>query len=204
MPLSELYRKLSTPHAPTRYAIPLRHIVGYGFMEHGWAKLAQRTGLVHRHPTRDGDAPTWAVGLGHHRGGANRRRRGAHWCLHPADQYPDGRRTSRGHLHGSHAERIQFNQAAIFRCDGRAFPAAGLRSRPPLPRRAHRSEARRFRLSPHTKASRDSMTPSVTRGAMMGSAACKRHATLTRDSSAIMIVLPRNRLRAGISGNPYL
>jgi putative oxidoreductase len=41
MPLLALYSKLSTPRAPTWYAIPLRLIVGYGFMEHGCAKLAR-------------------------------------------------------------------------------------------------------------------------------------------------------------------
>jgi putative oxidoreductase len=40
-PHALLCRKLSTPRAPTWYAIPVRFIVGYGFMEHGWAKLAR-------------------------------------------------------------------------------------------------------------------------------------------------------------------
>jgi hypothetical protein len=47
-------------------------------------------------------------------------------------------------------------------------------------------------ISPHTKASRDSMTPSATSGATTGSAACKMHAKRTRGSSVIMMVLPRN------------
>jgi hypothetical protein len=47
------------------------------------------------------------------------------------------------------------------------------------------------RTSPHTTESRDSIIPSVTNGAIIGSAACKKH-ELPRGSSAIMIVLPRN------------
>jgi hypothetical protein len=48
------------------------------------------------------------------------------------------------------------------------------------------------RISPHTTASRDSMIPSVTNGAIIGSAASKKHEKLPRGSSATMIVLPRN------------
>jgi putative oxidoreductase len=40
-PHALLCRKLSTPRAPTWYAIPLRLIVGWGFIEHGCAKLAR-------------------------------------------------------------------------------------------------------------------------------------------------------------------
>ena len=43
--------------------------------------------------------------------------------------------------------------------------------------------------SSHTKGSRDSMTPSVTSGAMTGSAARKMHARLARGSSISMNVL---------------
>jgi hypothetical protein len=48
-------------------------------------------------------------------------------------------------------------------------------------------------ISPHTKASSDSMTPSATSGATTGSAARKMHAKLARGSSVITMVLPRNR-----------
>jgi hypothetical protein len=48
------------------------------------------------------------------------------------------------------------------------------------------------RISPHTTASRDSMIPSVTNGATIGSAASKKHEKLPRGLSATMIVLPRN------------
>jgi len=41
MSLLALYRHLSTPRAPIWYAVPLRLIVGFGFMQHGWAKLAR-------------------------------------------------------------------------------------------------------------------------------------------------------------------
>src|SRR5262245_40556916 len=39
--LLTLYMRLTTPRRQSWYAIPLRLIVGYGFMEHGWAKLAR-------------------------------------------------------------------------------------------------------------------------------------------------------------------
>jgi putative oxidoreductase len=38
--LPTLYTHLVTPRWRSWYAIPLRLIVGYGFMEHGYAKLA--------------------------------------------------------------------------------------------------------------------------------------------------------------------
>jgi len=37
--LLALYTRVTTPHWRSWYAIPLRLIVGYGFMEHGYAKL---------------------------------------------------------------------------------------------------------------------------------------------------------------------
>jgi len=36
-----LYLRLTTPRRQSWYAIPLRLIVGYGFIEHGYAKLAR-------------------------------------------------------------------------------------------------------------------------------------------------------------------
>src|SRR5438874_12497992 len=39
--LLALYMRLTTPRRPSWYAIPLRLIVGYGFIEHGYAKLAR-------------------------------------------------------------------------------------------------------------------------------------------------------------------
>ena len=48
------------------------------------------------------------------------------------------------------------------------------------------------RSSPHTTASRDSMIPSATNGAIIGSAASKKHEKLPRGLSATMIVLPRS------------
>jgi putative oxidoreductase len=39
--LLAFYLRLTTPRSPSWYAIPLRLIVGYGFMEHGYAKLAR-------------------------------------------------------------------------------------------------------------------------------------------------------------------
>jgi len=38
--LLALYARLTTPYWQSSYAIPLRLIVGYGFIEHGYAKLA--------------------------------------------------------------------------------------------------------------------------------------------------------------------
>ena len=38
--LLALYMRLTTPRRQSWYAIPLRLIVGYGFIEHGCAKLA--------------------------------------------------------------------------------------------------------------------------------------------------------------------
>jgi putative oxidoreductase len=37
--LFAFYTRVTTPHWRSWYAIPLRLIVGYGFMEHGYAKL---------------------------------------------------------------------------------------------------------------------------------------------------------------------
>jgi putative oxidoreductase len=39
--LLALYERLTSPRWPSWYAIPLRLIVGFGFMEHGYAKLAR-------------------------------------------------------------------------------------------------------------------------------------------------------------------
>jgi putative oxidoreductase len=39
--LLALYMRLTTPRRQSWYAIPLRLIVGYGFIEHGYAKLAR-------------------------------------------------------------------------------------------------------------------------------------------------------------------
>jgi putative oxidoreductase len=39
--LIALYARLVAPRWPNYYALPLRLIVGYGFMEHGYAKLAR-------------------------------------------------------------------------------------------------------------------------------------------------------------------
>ncbi|MBV8651243.1 MAG: DoxX family membrane protein, partial [Alphaproteobacteria bacterium] len=38
--LLALYARLTAPRWQSWYAIPLRLIVGFGFMEHGYAKLA--------------------------------------------------------------------------------------------------------------------------------------------------------------------
>jgi putative oxidoreductase len=42
--LLALYMRLTTPRRQSWYAIPLRLIVGYGFIEHGYAKLARGPG----------------------------------------------------------------------------------------------------------------------------------------------------------------
>jgi putative oxidoreductase len=39
--LSAIYTRLASPVSQSWYAIPLRLIVGYGFIEHGYAKLAR-------------------------------------------------------------------------------------------------------------------------------------------------------------------
>src|ERR1700744_106327 len=39
--LIALYARLVRPRSPDCYALPLRLMVGYGFMEHGYAKLAR-------------------------------------------------------------------------------------------------------------------------------------------------------------------
>jgi putative oxidoreductase len=41
MKLPALYLRLTTPRHQSWYALPLRLIVGYGFMEHGYAKLVR-------------------------------------------------------------------------------------------------------------------------------------------------------------------
>jgi hypothetical protein len=38
----DLYKRLTTPVGWSLYAIPLRLVVGFGFMQHGYAKLARR------------------------------------------------------------------------------------------------------------------------------------------------------------------
>ena len=39
----DLYKRVTAPVGWSLYAIPLRLIVGFGFMEHGYAKLARGT-----------------------------------------------------------------------------------------------------------------------------------------------------------------
>jgi putative oxidoreductase len=39
--LISTYTRLTSPHGPSWYAIPLRLIVGFGFMQHGYAKIAR-------------------------------------------------------------------------------------------------------------------------------------------------------------------
>jgi hypothetical protein len=55
--------------------------------------------------------------------------------------------------------------------------------------------------SSHKKGSRDSMTPSVTSGAMTGAAACKTHAKPARGSSIIMAFPPKEFSRAARRGD---
>ena len=50
----------------------------------------------------------------------------------------------------------------------------------------------RTTIAPYTNGSRDSMSPSVTSGATMGSAASRRYPKLERHLSAIMTFLPGN------------
>ena len=57
----DLRRRLPSPRwAP----IPLRLIVGYGFMEHGFAKLGRGSELVRGNPPRDWRARSAFHGLG--------------------------------------------------------------------------------------------------------------------------------------------
>ena len=131
------------PAPPGFFALPLRLIVGYGFLEHGYAKLAR--GRLHWHPARDWHAILVLSRLGDdsHRGD----RRTAYplrgFCASRLGAHD--RRAARCNFHRPPAQRIQLDQARRLRRVGRAFWTARLRDRPALSRRSARALLRRRR-----------------------------------------------------------
>jgi DoxX len=114
--------------------VPLRLIVGYGFMEHGFAKLARGLDAF--------PAILQAIGVPapHFMGwltifveivGGLAVLLGA---LIPAGQHTDGGGSAGCHLHRASALRVQFDQAPGGDGCRRAVRAARLRNRSPLPR----------------------------------------------------------------------
>ena len=61
--------------------IPLRLIVGYGFMQHRLCEDGPRRGLIHSHSARAGSARTTAHGMGQHTDGIAWRARGVGGCI---------------------------------------------------------------------------------------------------------------------------
>ncbi len=144
VPMNVLHRasRLAISPLPTPtawYAIPLRLIIGFGFMQHGYAKLARGLTddfinlLRHGHSLR---LPAW---VGDH--DRRDRRRAAHppWRACSAGDDTNGHRPARRHLHGSSSERLQFYQASIIRRCGRPFRPTRVRNRPPLSCRTYRT-----------------------------------------------------------------
>jgi DoxX len=107
--------------------IPLRMIVGYGFMAHGFAKLMKGpdvfVGIVHALGVPAPHLMAWLTIIVELLGGFA-------VCICAVSQRADGCRTPRRHIHGPSALRFHFNQA--HGCDGcgTTIRAARLRSRP--------------------------------------------------------------------------
>jgi hypothetical protein len=121
--LFALYMRLTTPRRQSWYAIPLRLIVGYGFIEHGFAKLARGpdsfTAILHALGVPVPALFAWAtVAVG--------RLCGAHWRFYSDGKYSNDHRAACGDLYGTFSERVQFYQATICGCGRRTFRAAGL------------------------------------------------------------------------------
>src|SRR5215469_9229943 len=125
--LTATYERLTSHACQSWYAIPLRLIVGFGFMEHGYAKVARGpekyasilhcAGCACSRPPGLGDDSRRVVG----RASCASRR------LHPASEHTDGDRAARGDLHCAFAERVQLYQAAVGGCRRGALRSARLR-----------------------------------------------------------------------------
>ncbi len=125
--------------APTGwYAIPLRLIVGFGFLQHGYAKLARGPEdfvNILRAMGVSGRLSAWLDDhhYRNHRGDPDSPR-GA--CSSRDDT--DGHRSARSNIHGASPERLYFGQAPILRCCRRPFRAARVRDEPSLSRGTYR------------------------------------------------------------------
>jgi DoxX len=128
----DLYKRVTASVGWPLYAIPLRLIVGFGFMEHGYAKLARGTesfaAILHALGTPAPALFAWITIVVELFGGLGGPARSAD----PAGERPDGGGAGRGGLHRTPPQRVQFDQAAVRGCGGRAFRAAGLRDGPAL------------------------------------------------------------------------
>src|SRR5215470_7175730 len=137
------WTRLYPVRGSTWWPLPLRVIVGYGFMEHGWAKLARGpenfTGILAALHMPFPELLAWATILTELIG----------------RQLADDRCLGGGDLHGASFQRFPFDQTAKCRCAGCAFWTAGLRDRSSIPCWHHRVGARgawhgigRWRASP--------------------------------------------------------
>src|SRR5215813_11629164 len=108
-------------------AVPVRLIVGYGFMEHGFAKLSKGPEAFRRYPAYDGRARASFHGMAHHSDRTHRRPRRAARSFRATCKSPDGCDSLRSDANCPSPLWIQFDQAV--ECDVRPGPvrAAGLR-----------------------------------------------------------------------------
>lgn len=129
--------------APCWYAIPLRLIVGYGFMEHGFAKLARGpelfVGILSALGVFEPQLSAWATILVEIFGGT----RGAGRLVYSAGQCADDCRAIGCDRHGTSSQRLQFDQASVRDGRRRSLWTTRVRDRPALPRCARCSRAGR-------------------------------------------------------------
>src|SRR5882762_1813974 len=120
------------PLPPSWYAVPLRLILGLGFIEHGYAKLARGPdefiAILHAIGTPFADLLGWATIVVEIGGGIDDPPR--RLCARGHGAYD--RCAAGSHLHRSCLEWIQLDQAVVLRCNGCSLWATGLRDRPAL------------------------------------------------------------------------
>src|SRR5579859_8159354 len=121
----------SRPQMARWAPLALRLMVGYGFMEHGYAKLARGSDSF-SHILQALGVPmpellAWATILVELFGGAR-----AAGCVHTRRQYTDGCGAPRRHRHRPSPKRVQFDQAGGRDRRRAPFRPAGLRDGPPL------------------------------------------------------------------------
>jgi len=110
--------------------IPLRLIVGCGFIEHGFAKMSRGSRHVRGNPGRAGSSRTPFYDMGQHFDRSAGRFGGAGGRFRDSCQHTDGNVVVRSNFHCASAERIQLSEA---RLSNRCWPAirtGRLRSRP--------------------------------------------------------------------------
>lgn len=129
------------------YAIPLRLIIGYGFMAHGYAKLVRGpehfTNILHVLGMPVPELLAWATIIVELLGGFRSPRR----RVHSVGEHSHGNRSTRSHFHGSLSKRIQFDQIAVGDGSRCLLRATGIRDRPAVPGRAYRLGPGRIRTS---------------------------------------------------------